>query len=114
MRNTSNNEAEYEVLLAGTNIALNNGTQRIKIYIDSQLVVEQLNGSFEGKDEKMIKLLCKVEERKKNFDSFELVQIPREESIRANSLARIRSQMKGQRPLKSHYFEFDLKDEFTK
>ena len=44
----SNNEAEYEALLAGLRTVLGTGAQDVEIYSDSRLVVSQVQGSFEA------------------------------------------------------------------
>ncbi|KAL2252464.1 UNVERIFIED_CONTAM: Retrovirus-related Pol polyprotein from transposon opus [Sesamum indicum] len=48
---SSNNEAEYETFLAGGELALATGARKITIYSDSQLVVNQIQGSLETRDE---------------------------------------------------------------
>ncbi|KAL0458252.1 UNVERIFIED_CONTAM: Gag-Pol polyprotein [Sesamum latifolium] len=47
----SNNEAKYEAFLAGGELALAVGAKKIVIYSDSQLVVNQVRGSYEARDE---------------------------------------------------------------
>lgn len=42
-------EAEYEALLAGVRAAKAMGVHDIKIYSDSQLVVNQVNGEYEAR-----------------------------------------------------------------
>ena len=54
---TSNNEAEYEALLAGLRVVLNLGAREVEVYSNSWLVVNQVQGSFEAKDPQMIDYL---------------------------------------------------------
>ena len=45
----SNNEAEYEVLLTGLRTVLDMGARDVEIYLDSRLVVNQVQDSFEAR-----------------------------------------------------------------
>ncbi|KAG7533301.1 Reverse transcriptase domain [Arabidopsis thaliana x Arabidopsis arenosa] len=49
----SNNEAEYEALIAGIRLAQGVGAEEIVAYCDSQLVVNQFSGDYEAKDARM-------------------------------------------------------------
>ncbi|KAL0424764.1 UNVERIFIED_CONTAM: hypothetical protein Sradi_1011200 [Sesamum radiatum] len=57
----SNNEAEYEALIAGGKLALAAGAKHLKAYSDSQLVVNQIKGDYEAKGSKMTKKHSEVE-----------------------------------------------------
>ena len=46
----SNNEAEYEALLARLRVVLDIGAREVEIYLDSRLVVSQVQGSFKARD----------------------------------------------------------------
>ena len=48
-----NNEAEYEALLAGLRLAKEMRVKQLRIYNDSQLVVNQVNGDYQAKGENM-------------------------------------------------------------
>ncbi|XP_077212828.1 uncharacterized protein LOC143847939 [Tasmannia lanceolata] len=72
----SNKEAEYEALLAGMNLAAQTGAQRLKAYCDSQLVANQIQGTYDARDERMIKYLSQVRQLSSKFKSFEVVRIP--------------------------------------
>ena len=49
----TNNEAEYETLLEGMAMVQRMGGKFIKLFSDSRLVVGQVRGEFEAKDERM-------------------------------------------------------------
>ena len=49
----SNNEAKYEALLVGLKTVLGMGAQDVEAYSYSQLVVNQVRGSFEAHDSRM-------------------------------------------------------------
>ena len=48
---TTNNEAEYEALLKGLELAKSLGAEPILVQGDSQLVTGQVNGMYEAKEE---------------------------------------------------------------
>ncbi|KAK6119715.1 hypothetical protein DH2020_046534 [Rehmannia glutinosa] len=50
---TTNNKAEYEALVDGMKLALAAGARSLVVHSDSQLVVNQMEGTYEAKDEKM-------------------------------------------------------------
>ena len=50
---TSNIEAKYEALLAELWLAKEMKVEQLKIYSDSQLVVNQVNGDYQAKGENM-------------------------------------------------------------
>ena len=49
----TNNEVEYEALLAGVAMVRQLGGEMVELYSDSRLVVGQVNGDFEVRDERM-------------------------------------------------------------
>ena len=53
----TNNEAEYEALLAGLRIARALGAEKVVLKSDSQLVIGQVRGDFEAKETRMQKYL---------------------------------------------------------
>ena len=64
---TSNNEAEYEAIIAGLNLAHFMEADQLEVSRDSQLVVKQIEDSYEAKGENMILYLKKVQELLKKF-----------------------------------------------
>ena len=57
---TTNNEAEYEALLAGMAMVSKLGGKVVEVFSDSRLVVRQVNGEFGAKDQRMQGYLIKV------------------------------------------------------
>nr|GEZ96364.1 hypothetical protein [Tanacetum cinerariifolium] len=55
----SNNEAEYEALIAGLWIAAQMGVQNVHVSVDSKLVANQVLGTYVAKEENMIEYLEK-------------------------------------------------------
>lgn len=53
----SNNEAEYEALIAGLRVVQKLDAKEVKVFSDSKLVVSQIKGSFEMKDSRMSQYL---------------------------------------------------------
>lgn len=53
----SNNEAEYEALIASLRVVQKLDAKEVKVFSDSKLVVSQIKGSFEMKDSRMSQYL---------------------------------------------------------
>ena len=60
---TTNNEAEYEALVAGLNLAKAVGATSVVIHCDSHFITNQVNGDYECKGERMKKYLEQVRRR---------------------------------------------------
>ena len=86
---TSNNEAEYEAVIAGLNLAHSLEVDQLKVYSDSQLVVRQIEDTYEAKSERMILYLQKVRDLLKKFVLVQVKHIPRAENSRADALAKL-------------------------
>ena len=52
-RSATNNEDEYETLLVGMAMVQRMGGKSTKLFLDSRLVIGQVRGEFEAKDERM-------------------------------------------------------------
>ena len=72
---TSNNEAEYEALILGLHLARELQAHNVKIFSDSQLVVNQVNDIYLVRGEKMATYLEKANEQLSSFfvASFEVI-----------------------------------------
>ena len=86
----TNNESEYEALIAGLDLAKAAGAARVVIYCDSQVITNQVNGDYECKGERMKKYLDQVKAIMDDLEA-KIVQIPRGENEQANHLAKATS-----------------------
>ncbi|KAM1795763.1 hypothetical protein ACFX11_036070 [Malus domestica] len=86
----SNNEAEYEALLAGLRLAKHLGVKRIDIFSDSQLVVNQVTNNCDAKDSYMAAYLAQTRLLLKHFH-YQITQVPRVANSHADALARLAS-----------------------
>ena len=84
---TTNNEAEYEALILGLDLARAAGAENMVIHCDSQVITSQVNSSYE----------CKTKRMKKHLDEvkcqigclqIKFVQILREENECADQLTK--------------------------
>ncbi|GJV61511.1 reverse transcriptase domain-containing protein [Tanacetum coccineum] len=87
----SNNEAEYEALIAGLRIAAQMGVRNVHVRVDSKLVANQVLGAYIVKEENMIKYLEKVKRLVSGFASFSISQVPRSQNNKADGLSKIAS-----------------------
>ena len=85
----SNNEAEYEAVIACLNLAHSMEVNQLEVCSDSQLVVRQIEDTYEAKSEKIILYLKKVRDLLKKFVLVQVRHIPRAENSRADALAKL-------------------------
>ena len=85
----SNNESEYEAILAGIELAATVSTDKLLIQSDSQLVVGQVNAEYESRDPRMAKYVSLVKQRLGIFSAWKLKHIPKDCNEKADALAAI-------------------------
>ena len=83
----TNNEAEYEVLLEGMSMVKRMGGKVVKMFSDSILVINQVKGKLEARDERMQGYLSQIRHLQLGFKSFSLLHILRSRNTHADSLA---------------------------
>ncbi|XP_071709286.1 uncharacterized protein [Rutidosis leptorrhynchoides] len=88
---TTNNEAEYEALLAGLRMAKELKILHLRAFIDSQLVSNQIKGTFEAKQPTIQQYLSKVKELIESFKSFEIEHVRRSQNKKADALSKLAS-----------------------
>ena len=87
---TTNNEAEYEALVAGLDLTKAASVENMIMHCDSQVITSQINGDYECRNERMKKYLEEVKSRISGLE-VKFVQIPREENERVDRLAKAAS-----------------------
>lgn len=92
----SNNEAEYESLIAGLRLAKAVKAKRLSAYCDSQLVASQFSGDYDARNDRMDAYLRVVQALAKEFEFFELTKVPRGENVCADALAALGSKLRDQ------------------
>nr|XP_043613766.1 uncharacterized protein LOC122585704 [Erigeron canadensis] len=87
----SNNEAEYEALLAGLRMLKQMGVKKIQVFVDSQLVANQINGTFEANQASMQLYLEETKKLIGEFESFHIEQVRRNQNKKADALSKLAS-----------------------
>jgi probable phosphoglycerate mutase len=84
---TTNNVAEYRGLIAGLEAAAEVGAQAVHVRMDSKLVVEQMSGNWQVKNEALRDLARTAVALRRSFHDVTFEWIPRERNTRADRLA---------------------------
>ena len=84
----TNNEAEYQALIDGLKAVVPWNPDRLEIYLDSKLVVEQVKGTYRVKKAELQPLYTEVKHLLGGFrDSPEITHVERENNKGADKLA---------------------------
>ncbi|XP_011100179.1 uncharacterized protein LOC105178414 [Sesamum indicum] len=92
---TTNNEAEYEALVLGLELAFEAGAQVLEVFTDSQLVAMQIEGTYETREKSMMEYLKKSKEWMQKFSKCSIQQIPRSENESADALSKFGATLAG-------------------
>lgn len=84
----TNNEAEYLALMKGIEICVERNFLNISIFLDSELVVKQINGDYKVKNDRMSILHKKTHELLSNLKSWKVIHILRDKNIEADELSK--------------------------
>jgi ribonuclease HI len=84
---TTNNQAEYRALIAALKKAASLGATEADCYLDSELVVKQLNREYRVKDKDLAPLFLEIHNLSLNFRKITYTHIPRERNKEADRLA---------------------------
>lgn len=82
----TNNQAEYQALLAGLEMAAAAGVTELRVFLDSELIVKQLGGQYKVKNADLKPLFAEVLRRTNWFRKISWHHIPREKNKQADKL----------------------------
>ncbi|AFO56314.1 MULTISPECIES: ribonuclease HI [Natrinema] len=83
---STNNQAEYEALIAGLEAARDYGYDEVHVRGDSELIVKQVRGEYDTNDPDLREKRVTVRELLRAFDEWTLEYVPREVNDRADGL----------------------------
>ena len=84
----THNVAEYQALIEGLMLARAHGIERIRVYTDSELVVDQVNGVSAVRQAHLHELHEVASGLRAGFESFRISWVPREWNAEADQLVR--------------------------
>lgn len=85
----TNNVAEYSALILALAHSLKMGITQVECYLDSELVVKQLNGIYKVKEPKVLELYKKVTALVAKFSVVSFTHVPREQNAIADKLVNL-------------------------
>ena len=83
----TNNEAEYEAVIAGLKMEATIKIAKLEVRCDSLYIASQIKEEYTTKDDQMATYLNIVTASKFKFSRCNFIQVPRSENSRADSLA---------------------------
>ena len=84
---TTNNQAEYTALIEGLKKAKDLGAKEVSVFMDSELVVKQLNREYKVKNKDLAPLFLQVYNLSLNFSKISFTHVYREHNSEADKLA---------------------------
>ncbi|WP_049970823.1 ribonuclease HI [Haladaptatus cibarius] len=82
----TNNQAEYDALIAGLEAARDYGFDSVDVKGDSQLAIKQVTGAWKTNDPELRERRVRARELLDGFDKWSLKHVPREVNERADKL----------------------------
>lgn len=84
---STNNQAEYKALIAGLNKAVELKAETVDCFLDSELVVKQINREYKVKNKDLAPLFLQVCNILTKLKGYKFIHIPREQNKEADKLA---------------------------
>jgi ribonuclease HI len=85
----TNNIAEYKALILGLKGALAQGFNQLDVYLDSELLANQINGSYKVKNENLKILMQEVRSLLSSFKSVQVKHVLRCQNTQADKMANL-------------------------
>ena len=85
----TNNEVEYEGILTGLRLGKALRATNLLIQNDSKLVIGQIKGDYEVKEERMQKYVRLTRHLAQEFDKVEFAQIPKSQNMTADEVSKL-------------------------
>ncbi len=86
---TTNNQAEYQAIIAGLETAKKLGAEAVECFLDSELVVKQLRREYKVKNKELAPLFVKVHNLSLQFKKISFTHVMREKNKAADKLVNI-------------------------
>ncbi|MFA6281463.1 MAG: ribonuclease HI family protein [Candidatus Omnitrophota bacterium] len=83
----TNNFAEYMALIFSLVAAIGINEKKVKVFSDSQLLCEQINGNYKVKNNNIFPLFILAKSIIEKFEEFSIAHIDREKNTEADNLA---------------------------
>ncbi|KAL2232807.1 UNVERIFIED_CONTAM: Ribonuclease HI [Sesamum indicum] len=91
----TNNEVEYEALILGLELAHEAGARDLEVFMDSQLIALQIEGTYETREKTITSYREIVKRLMSKFDKCSILLVPRAENDKADALSKFRAAMSG-------------------
>ena len=82
----TNNVAEYEGVILALGLCHELGGTKVRLKLDSELIVKQINGAYKVKNAGLKPLFVRVMRQIEGFDSFSVEHVPRRDNADTDSL----------------------------
>ena len=85
----TNNQAEYQALIMALDEAKKIGVKEVDVFMDSELIVKQMNREYKVKNKDLAPLFIKVYNLTLNFSKANFTHVRREHNKRADELVNL-------------------------
>jgi ribonuclease HI len=94
---STNNQAEYQALIAGLEAVQRYQPESVTVRSDSEFMVKQINGQYRVRHPEIIPLYQQAIELATSFPDFTIVHVPREQNPGADRVANVAIDSRGRR-----------------